>query len=151
MSEKIVFNGREYDGADAMPPEVRQQYEAVLSLVRAQTGGGKLDWLLESGTVKKLFKITTTVHRRIVVNGKEFDSVDEMPTEVRAAHERALAQAGGAATPTDQRASSPPPTFRPPPVLEEDDRASGLRRIFGWVVLALLVALWLFRKSITGQ
>lgn len=149
MSEKIVFNGREYDGVDAMPAEVRRQYEAVLIIVRGQSGGGKLESLLESGPVRKLFKISTTVRRRIVVNGKEFTSVDEMPADARAAYERAVAEAAGKAA--AERAESSPPAFRPPPLLEEDDRPSGLRRIITWVVLAVLVALWLFRKSIPGQ
>ena len=149
MSEKIVFNGREYDGVDAMPAEVRRQYEAVLNIVRDQSGGSKLASLLESGPVRQLFKISTTVHRRILVNGKEFTSVDEMPADVRGAYERAVAEAGAKAA--ADRAESSLPAFRPPPLLEEDDRPSGLQRIVTWVVLAVLVALWLFRKSIPGQ
>jgi len=149
MGEKIEFNGREYDGIDAMPPDVRRQYEAVLTLVREEIGW-KLSSLLESGPLRKLFKISATVNRRIVLNGKEFKSVDEMPAAVRAAYERALAEAGGGGEAMGGRTQSPQASFRPPPVLEQD-RARGLRRIVPWVVIALLVALWLFRKSITGQ
>jgi hypothetical protein len=149
MGEKIEFNGREYDGIDAMPPDVRRQYEAVLTLVREEIGW-KLSSLLESGPLRKLFKISATVNRRIVLNGKEFKSVDEMPAAVRAAYERALAEAGGGGKAAGGGTQSPQAAFRPPPVLEPD-RASGLRRIIPWVVIALLVALWLFRKSIPGQ
>lgn len=149
MSEKIVFNGREYDGVDAMPAEVRRQYEAVLSLVREQSGG-KLASLLESGAARKILKVTTTVHRRIVVNGKEFQSVDEMPAEVRAAYEQALAGAGGGATAAGAPAGSPPPALQPPPVVDEEDRPSRLGRIAFWVAL-LLVGLWIFRKYLLGH
>lgn len=151
MSQKIVFNGQEYDGVDAMPPEVRREYEAVLRMVRVEAGVGKLDFLVRWSPVRNILNITTTVQRRIVVNGKEFKGVDEMPAEVRAAYERALAQAGGGVTPAGDQAHSPPKAFRPPPLLEDDDRRGVLRRIATWVVIALLIALWLFRKSIPGQ
>lgn len=150
MSEKIVFNGREYDGVDAMPPEVRRQYEAVLSVARAQSGS-KFASLLLSGTARKIFKVTATVHQRIVVNGKEFHSPDEMPSEVRAAYERALAEAGGGAPAGGAPIGNPRPTFRPPPLLDEDDRRGGLRRIATWVAIAALLALWVLRKSILGH
>jgi len=150
MSEKIVFNGREYAGVDAMPPEVRRQYEAVLSVARAQSGS-KLDSLLLSDPIRKIFKVTATVHQRIVVNGKEFHSPDDMPSEVRAAYERALAEAGGGAPAGSAPIGKPRPAFRPPPLLEEDDRRGGLRRIVTWVVIAILLALWVFRKSILGH
>ena len=152
MSEKIVFNGREYDGIDAMPAEVRRQYEAVLTIVRGQPGGrGMLAALLLSGPVRKLLKITTPVQPRIVVNGKEFTSVDEMPADVRASYERAVAEVGGGSKAAADRVESPPTAFRPPPLLAEDDRRGRLRRIVTWVAIALLVAFWLFRKSIPGQ
>ncbi len=150
MSEKIVFNGREYDGVDAMPAEVRRQYEAVLSLVREQNGT-KLDSLLKWGAARNILKITTTVQRRIVVNGKEFPSVDEMPAEVRAAYERGLAEAGGGARAAGAPAGSPLPAFKPPPLLDEDDRPGKWRRVATWVAIALLVTLWVFRKSILAH
>jgi hypothetical protein len=46
--------------------------------------------------------LNVTVKRRLVVNGKEYDSVDELPEKVRAAYEKAVASGlipgeGGAA------------------------------------------------------
>ena len=35
MSPKIVFNGKEYDGVESMPAEVRREYEAVLGALGA--------------------------------------------------------------------------------------------------------------------
>src|SRR2546429_9148656 len=34
MTQKIVVNGTEYDSPEAMPPEVRRQYEQALRLVQ---------------------------------------------------------------------------------------------------------------------
>jgi hypothetical protein len=150
MSEKIVFDGREYDGVDAMPPEVRRQYEALLSVVRERSGS-KLDALLLSGLVRKIFNVTTTVQARIVVNGKEFHRADDMPAEVRAAYERSLAEAGGGTKPAGAPTGNPPPSFRPPPVLDEDQRRGGWRRRATWVAIAILLVLWVFRKSILGH
>jgi hypothetical protein len=150
MSGKIVFEGREYDGVDAMPPEVRRQYEAVLILLREQSGG-KLNSLLMSDPVRKIFNVTTTVERRIVVNGKEFHRADDMPAAVRAAYERSLAEAGGGTKPAGAPTGNPPPSFRPPPVLDEDQRRGGWRRRATWVAIAILLVLWVFRKSILGH
>ncbi len=41
-------------------------------------------------------KVNVTVKRRIVVNGKEYGSVDELPDDARAAYERALARGAAA-------------------------------------------------------
>jgi hypothetical protein len=119
-------------------------------MVREESGG-KLESVLLSGAVCKIFKITTTVHRRIVVNGKEFQSVDDMPAEVRAAYKRALADASGRVTAAGAPIGSPLPAFRPPPSLDEDDRRGGLRRIATWVAIGLLLVLWLFWKSTLGH
>ncbi|HEV2751162.1 MAG TPA: hypothetical protein VGV12_11630 [Gemmatimonadales bacterium] len=41
MSLKIVFNGSEYSSVEAMPPDVRAQYEKVLESLK-QTGGDEV-------------------------------------------------------------------------------------------------------------
>src|SRR5260370_37025474 len=53
MSEKIVLDGREYDGVDAMPPEGRGQYQALLSVVRGRSGT-QVDALLLSSIAGKI-------------------------------------------------------------------------------------------------
>src|SRR5260370_36690889 len=104
-----------------MPPEVRRQYEALLSVVRERSGS-KLDALLLSGLVRKIFNVTTTVQARIVVNGKEFHRADDMPAEVRAAYERSLAEAAGGTRAAGAPSRRPPPTIRPPPLLSQSPR-----------------------------
>ena len=41
VSLKIVFNGAEYPSVEAMPPDVRAQYEKVLETLK-QTGGDEV-------------------------------------------------------------------------------------------------------------
>jgi len=147
MSQKIVFNGQEYDGVDAMPPAVRRQYEDVMRLVRGEDRA-KLESLVEPGSQSKVIKVTTNVRTRIVVNGKEYHSVDEMPAQVRAAYERALAQAEGGTSSGGEPAALSRRTPAIPPTEEDTSGsiANTLRRIGPWVLIAVLVALWLLRK-----
>src|SRR6266516_1945877 len=68
MSVKIVFNGTEYDGVEAMPPDVRRAYEAALESL-GKAGGETLASLLKDGSgggasIKATF-------REVVVNGKK--------------------------------------------------------------------------------
>src|SRR5438309_7098663 len=92
VSLKIVFNGEEYDSVDAMPPDVRKEYDVALETLR-KSGGEEILSVLQrdmgvSGThIKATF-------REIVVNGKKYDSVDAMPPGVRRTYERALARVG---------------------------------------------------------
>jgi hypothetical protein len=49
MSLKIVFDGQEYDSVDAMPPDVRKEYEVALESLR-KTGGDEILSVLQRGT-----------------------------------------------------------------------------------------------------
>jgi len=140
VSLKIVFNGKEYDSVDAMPPDVRKEYEVALEALR-KSGGEEILSVLQrdmgvSGThIKATF-------REIVVNGKKYDSVEAMPPDVRRAHERAMA----GLTPKERpRTLRPPP---PPPVVEDDDAArTPLWRVAMWLAAGVLGAWWLFRRG----
>jgi len=126
-----------------MPPDVRQAYEAALaSLSKSLEGGGGLVSLLEHGagtSIKATF-------REIVVNGKKYGSVDEMPPEIRRTYEEAMAglDPGGA--------TRGMPTA-PSPIIVDDDAGGGggggggkLLRIGLWIAIAVLVAVWLLRR-----
>ncbi|MGA2381797.1 MAG: hypothetical protein ABSG61_00015 [Gemmatimonadales bacterium] len=170
MSARIVFNGREYDGVESMPPEVRQEYERILGALGAEDRD-KVASALGHGAGLKL---NVTVHRKFRVGGKEYESVDAMPADVRAAYERALAPEGAALTDggviravrsaagshrdataanpslQDTSTSFPKPQISPgamptvpPPIDADDSRRGTLVRIAVWVVVALVVALWL--------
>jgi hypothetical protein len=86
VSLKIVFNGKEYDSVDAMPPDVRKEYEVALETLK-QGGGAEIFSLLQRDMGVTGARIETTV-REIVVNGKKYDSVDAMPPDVRRAYEQ---------------------------------------------------------------
>jgi hypothetical protein len=48
VSLKIVFNGTEYDGVEAMPPDVRKEYEIALQTLR-KSGGEEILSILQRG------------------------------------------------------------------------------------------------------
>src|SRR5438552_16925570 len=97
VSLKIVFNGKEYDSVDAMPPDVRNECEVALETLR-KSGGEEILSVLQRdmGVTGAHIKAT---FREIVVNGKKYDSVDAMPPDVRRTYEQAMARvaSGGAA------------------------------------------------------
>ncbi|HYL55535.1 MAG TPA: hypothetical protein VEU73_08170 [Gemmatimonadales bacterium] len=68
MSLKIVFNGAEYDSVEAMPPDVRAQYDKVLESLK-KTGGDEVLSALQrvssgsgglSGTIKTTYRETSS-------------------------------------------------------------------------------------------
>ena len=70
---KIRFNGQEYDGVEAMPPDVRQAFEQAIARARAQGGAG----------------VHTST--KVIFNGQEYASVDAMPADIRSQYEQAMA------------------------------------------------------------
>ena len=146
MSAKIVFNGQEYDGVDAMPPEVRQEYERVLGALGADDRS-KVESALGHGAGLKL---NVTVHRKFRVGGKEYESVEAMPADVRAAYERALAENPSL---RDTSTSFPKASISPgampvvPPATDADDsRRGALLRVALWVAVGLIVLVWLLSR-----
>lgn len=97
--KRIVVDGVEYESVEAMPPDARRTYELTLRLLEEGEGGlaqglaGPGD--LETHTVE-IHDATT----RIVVDGKEYSGVGEMPPEARALYRRITGgdEAGAAAT-----------------------------------------------------
>ena len=88
MSQRIVVNGVEYDSPEAMPPDVRQQYERALAAIKDLEKGGEKTVQSVPGGVK--INVTTRkVHYNI--DGKTYDDPAELPPEIRAKVERALA------------------------------------------------------------
>jgi phage-related protein len=90
MSQRIVVNGVEYDSPDAMPPDVRRQYETALAALQ-QLGEGTAKKTVQS--VPGGLKINVTTRRvQYNVDGKSYDDLSQLPPEIRAKVERALAQ-----------------------------------------------------------
>ena len=125
MTDKIVFNGQEYASVDAMPPDVRKQYDDVMQMLSDSD---------RSGLARRVINVKTSAKTRITVNGKEYHSAAELPPDLRAAYEKALAGATGGLA-----AASPTPA--------DDDRASGRAwRIVMWVAGGLLIAWWVITR-----
>ena len=137
MSPKIVFNGEAYDGLDSMPADVRAKYQGILDALGADDRE-KLEAAMGSGAG---IKINTTVRRKIRVNGKDYDSVEAMPAQVREAYERAMAgKEAGVVRAAGAMAA-------PPPAIDADDaRRGNLLRVLLWVAVGLAIAVWLLAR-----
>jgi hypothetical protein len=83
VSNKIIFNGTEYDSLEAMPLGLRKAYQEALRLA----GQGGMGNVPRGGVAVRL---STKV--RFVNEGKTYDSVDQMPAEVRAKFDAAMQQ-----------------------------------------------------------
>jgi len=146
VSLKIVFNGKQYDSVDLMPPDVRKDYEVALETLR-KSGGEEILSVLQRdmGVTGTHIKAT---FREVVVNGKKYDSVDAMPPDVRRTYEQAIARlppSGGAGPPPVAPAAR---AVRPPPIGDDADaRGGGLWRIPFWIAVGALGAWWLLRHG----
>ena len=104
---RISVNGQTYSSVEQMPPDVRRQYETAMNLLADKDGNGIPD-ILEGkalpstsqtgGTITPI--LTNTTVSRVVVNGKEYSSWDEIPADLRQAFEKARAS-GNATTNTN--------------------------------------------------
>jgi hypothetical protein len=84
---KINFNGQEYDSPEAMPPEVRQFYQMMTSMLADNNQDGMPDIFADStGNVKSTLFQTT----QFIVDGKTYSSLDELPAEARQKYEQEL-------------------------------------------------------------
>lgn len=84
---KIVVNGREYDGPEQLPAEVREDYERAMSTLADNNGNGIPD-ILEMHLAGALGKPSDPPTRlvashEIVIDGQQFDSLDQLPADKR--------------------------------------------------------------------
>ena len=139
MATKITFNGQSYDGLDAMPADVRTRYQAIVDALGADDRE-KLESAMDGGAG---LRINTTVRRRIRINGKDYDSVEQMPAHEREIYEKAMAkqEAGTAA------AAAPEAMPSPPPAIDADDgRRATIVRVALLVLAAVAIVLWLLTR-----
>ena len=146
MSTRIVFNGQSYEILDAMPPDVRAKYQAILGAL-GDDERAKLEAALSGGSGLgggPGIRINTTVRTRIRVNGKDYDSVDAMPAGVRAVYERAMGNKVGEAIVVNTAPSASLPAR--PPAIDAGDSRPGLVRIALFVAAGLAVLVWLLTR-----
>jgi len=100
----IVIDGKTYNSVDEMPPDVRAKYEQAMkslkdkgrndfpdqfeninNMLKDQDGNGITD-ILEGASSTQI----STTSARIVINGKEYSSVDQLPSDARVRYEQAM-------------------------------------------------------------
>jgi hypothetical protein len=101
--KRIVIDGKVYNSVDEMPEDVRRQYEQALRAFKDQNERGAPDPfentnmladnnrngvpdILENTAGGSLFMNSI----KILMDGKEFNSIDDLPPEARAKYERAM-------------------------------------------------------------
>lgn len=92
MSHHITLNGRTYASLNEMPPEVRRQYESAMQMLVKGSGGTARDTAGSDVNIstqgsdpvhhKSVTKMTTS---RIIINGKAYSRLEDVPAEARAA------------------------------------------------------------------
>jgi hypothetical protein len=88
MGSRIEVNGVAYDSIEAMPAEVRRVYEETLARARelSARAGESVPAIVQHGGVT----LRTTVRKRFVVNGREYDDETAMPADVRRLYDEAM-------------------------------------------------------------
>jgi hypothetical protein len=96
MATRIEVNGVAYDSVEAMPPGVRRMYEETMARaaeMRERAGDG-VPAVVQRGGIS----IRTTIRKRFVVNGQEYDDESSMPPDVRRVYDDAIRAAASGAT-----------------------------------------------------
>ncbi len=83
-SRRIFFNGVDYHSIDEMPAEARATFE---KMVATEVPADLRPLFDEHGAASVDVR---SISRRIVFNGVDYHSIDEMPAEARAAFEKMI-------------------------------------------------------------
>jgi hypothetical protein len=101
----IIIDGKTYNNVDEMPPDVRPKYELAMSSL-GDANGNHIPDVFESKNifgdknqngvpdiVENLVASQSVVSSmKIIVDGKEFNGVENLPPEARAKYEAAIAK-----------------------------------------------------------
>jgi hypothetical protein len=101
MSSHITINGRTYASVEEMPPELRREYELAMKMLAraegaAESGDADVSISTQEGDPahRGLQAVTRMTSQRIIVNGKEYHDLNEVPAESRAALQDAIRRSG---------------------------------------------------------
>ena len=102
-SNLIVIDGKTYNSVNEMPPDVRAKYEQAMKSLKDENRNGFPDQLESVNILKDqdgngipdIFEGTSstqisTTNTKIIVNGKEYESIEELPPDARARYEQAM-------------------------------------------------------------
>src|SRR5262245_65570761 len=98
METRITVNGVEYRSVDEMPPDVRAEYDRMMSMLADRDGDGVPD-VLQGQLTHESTRSTNSINligsvskiSTITVNGKQYDRLDDVPPELRQLIDRARA------------------------------------------------------------
>jgi hypothetical protein len=99
---RIFYNGRQYAGVEAMPPDARRAYEQLLEQF-ADTDHNGIPDILERGAAGNVIAVQRS---SFTVNGRTFGNLGEMPEALRRLCEEAMDLAGAGGPPVDPRTPS---------------------------------------------
>jgi hypothetical protein len=107
VKTKIRVNGQDYGSVNDMPPEVRHAYEQAMAMMGGTKHGGFLG-KLENGLQAK---VTMGSNAKVVFNGQEYASVEQMPPNVRRLYQAVVTavETGDTAPQSAATAQSVPP------------------------------------------
>lgn len=100
---RIVIDGKVYNSVDEMPEDVRRQYEKAMSSLKDENGNSIPDALENNNMladnnrngIPDIIENTPGAPifasaMKILVDGKEFKSIDDLPPEARLKYEKAM-------------------------------------------------------------
>ncbi|GAB4582135.1 MAG: hypothetical protein Fur0022_48910 [Anaerolineales bacterium] len=93
MTNKIIFNGKEYNRIEDMPPDARQAYESAMGQFSEMFTDSDHDGvpdLFENLTTGNSPNVQVFSTSSIIFDGKAYNSPEEMPTEARQRYEQAF-------------------------------------------------------------
>ena len=86
--KRIVINGKTYNSVDEMPEDARRDYEnAMRNFDKNQNG---MPGALEGMASVPGSRVNVINTAKIIVNGQVYDSVEQLPPDVRAKYEQAM-------------------------------------------------------------
>ncbi len=103
MNQKIiVIDGKTYKSVDEMPEDVRKNYESAMSQLGDKDRNGIPDVLKNltnladqnkngmSDSIEGMISNVISSTTKIIADGKEYNSLDELPPDIRAKYEQAM-------------------------------------------------------------
>ena len=135
---KIVINGREYDGIDQMPPDVRQQYLQLVGSLGDADRNGVPDVLERPGSS------SVEVNTSIIYNGREYKDRSELPAEVREILERMPPPQPGATqtrVEVQTKVLSNKEDISARWQSEGESKTPGFKRSFPWALITILLVM----------
>jgi hypothetical protein len=98
----IIIDGKTYKSVDEMPEDVRRNYESAMSQLGDNDRNGIPDMLENltnpadqnkngmADSIESMLSNVMSSSTKIVANGTEYSSLDELPPDIRAKYEQAM-------------------------------------------------------------